>query len=340
MLDGDEAAASAPAVPPCSCCGEPSRYRCPACDVRTCSLACVNKHKVERSCTGTRNTAEYRAMNKFDDMALVRDYRFLEGVVRAVDSGKRTRRETERPAAARTSHSGLTPARQHLLREATHRGVKLELMPHGMQRQRENTSRFDARRRSISWRVELLFPAAGVRHAQRSVPEACTINELLEQLIDAPVAAATTATGAAPAPAEHPPATTAAPGGVSKAAAPRGGGGGGSSGSGAHEDGQRALLRHKLRAYGKARAADAGALAVFLPCEGPLRRADAPRFWRLPLASPLGAALAGKVVVEFPTLHVALGAEEAARFALVVEDTDEQPSTRDAGAVAEEGEQG
>ena len=116
-MDGGEAEGSA--TPVCQLCGEPSRYRCPACDTRTCSLACVRRHKAERECSGVRDVAKKVTISEFDDNALMRDYRFLEGVVRAVDSGKRVRRETEKPAAA-TRYTGLTPARQNLLRHAPH----------------------------------------------------------------------------------------------------------------------------------------------------------------------------------------------------------------------------
>ena len=309
-MDGDEAgdADAAPAPPPCACCGSASRYRCPACDTRTCSLACVNRHKAERPCTGRRDDTQFRAVQAFDDTALTRDYRLLEGMVRAVDSSKRRRRETERPSAARTAHNGLTPARQHLYREASKKGVQLELMPHGMQRQRDNTTRFDARQRSILWRVELRFASAGVRHTLPSVPEKWTIGDVLSELISGRSGGGEQADGRV---------------GDGGATATSGHGGGGlRSGGGDDDSGQRALLRHKLRIYAggvqPGAPADA-AVAVFLPCEGPRRRADAPRFWRLPLDAPLSEALKGKVVVEFPTLHVARGAVEAATFALLEE---------------------
>ena len=182
MSDDDEPVQPRPAPVLCPC-GEPSRYRCPACDARSCSLACVNKHKVAHSCSGIRKTGEYKPISGFDDTALVRDYRFLEGVVRASDSAKRTRRETEKPAGV-ARQSGLTPARQNLLRHARDRGVQLELLPHGMTRQRENTTRYDGRRQSIAWRVELRFVDAGVLHVVPCVPEGCTLAQLLRSCLE------------------------------------------------------------------------------------------------------------------------------------------------------------
>ena len=82
----------------CALCGEPSRYRCPACSIRTCSLACVQLHKSQQSCSGVRETEKFRAVQQFDDAALGRDYRFLEDLDRAVDGSKRALRNEAPPA--------------------------------------------------------------------------------------------------------------------------------------------------------------------------------------------------------------------------------------------------
>jgi hypothetical protein len=42
----------------CARCGEAAaRYRCPGCEVVTCSLACTNEHKAALSCSGKRSTS-------------------------------------------------------------------------------------------------------------------------------------------------------------------------------------------------------------------------------------------------------------------------------------------
>lgn len=318
--EAEEPSVSTVQAPPCGCCGAISRYRCPACGVRTCSLACVNKHKAERPCTGKRETAAYKPVQAFDDAALAHDYHFLEGMLRAVDSGKRRRGDLEPPPAARTNKSGLAPARQLLLREASERGIQLELMPHGMQRQRENTSRYDARRKQVFWRTELCFASAGVKHAHANAPEACTVGQLLSALLvpdDEKVEGMEE---------EETRTMTGGKGGSGSSTPPTSA----QSWLRVRDDGQRALLSHKLRAYAKAYSSsrwnggddadEDDGLAVFMRCEGPSRRADAPRYFRLGVEAVLGEALKGKVVVEYPTLHVALGREEADAFALVAED--------------------
>lgn len=310
----------------CSC-GEPSKYRCPACDVRSCSLACVRRHKAEQACSGKRDSAKYCSVQTFDDSTLHRDFRFLEGMGRAVDSGKRTRRDTERPVAA-ARNGGLTPQRQNLVRLANEHGVQLELLPHGMTRQRENSTRYDGRRKWIGWRVELRFVDAGVIHVLPCVPEGLPILQLLRSCLEPDVVlpadgsqAAHSATdarappaAAAHGPKEADPAAVAAAGGasgevassVAPSAAPA---------AVRRDEGQRALLRHKLRAYGKAGAAS---LRVFMATE--CRRADERGFNTMPLSQTLCEALRGKALIEFPTLHVALpdetGAAGDARFPL------------------------
>ena len=349
---GDDEPAKPPAPPPCACCGQPSKYRCPACDARTCSLLCVNKHKADKPCSGVRNTADYRPIQAFDDAALMHDYRFLEDAIRIVDSSKRRQRDVEAPPAA-TRRGGQTPARDNLVKQAHERGIRLELMPHGMQKQRDNTTRYDGRRRQLIWRVELRFAAAGVLHILPSVPEGCTLLRLLRSILEPNVALSGNEGGGDAAAASCSTSTCDA-NGSTKVALPvgisakesaetnaAGGGGGGSSGSGGgggggrpggagsaggdtnggskrtsgggeggnggggggqrKDEGQRALLRHKLRAYGKEGAAN---LRVLLFAEG--RRADDPRYYALPLDMSLSAALRGKSVIEFPTLHIEL----------------------------------
>ena len=289
-------------------CGAEARYRCPACDARSCSLACVQQHKAERACSGVRDPAKYCSMQTFDDTTLKRDFGFLEGVVRGVDSSKRARRETERPAGpARYHAAGLTPARQHLLRHASERGVQLELLPHGMTRQRENSTRYDARRQSLGWRVELRFVDAGALHVVSCVPEATTLLQLMRSCLEPNVSLTPRADSSAP---EE--AAAASEGGAHATPPPP------ATPPTRRDDGQRALLRHRLRVYGRAGAA---ALRIYMRAE--CRRADDPRYHRLLLDASLGESLRGKAVIEFPILHVALPTaaeadeEEGGRFPLL-----------------------
>ena len=153
----------------CSSCAELAKYTCPGCAARSCSLVCVRAHKEASGCTGLRATSTYRAMSNFDEQTLLRDYQFLENGTRTLDSADR-RLQKAAPNEPQ-GHATQSPARRELLREARRRGVLLELLPQGMQRQRENTSRHVRREHTLRWRVEVVFCKAGVKHAEEAVAE-------------------------------------------------------------------------------------------------------------------------------------------------------------------------
>ncbi|TYJ10891.1 hypothetical protein E1A91_A11G239100v1 [Gossypium mustelinum] len=48
-----------------------SKYKCPGCCLRTCSLPCVNAHKQRTGCTGKRNITSFVPLSRFDDNLLL-----------------------------------------------------------------------------------------------------------------------------------------------------------------------------------------------------------------------------------------------------------------------------
>ena len=289
--DESESEAEDTGPPRCSC-GALSKYRCPGCGERSCSLACVKRHKAEKPCDGRRDPAAYFALGDGTDELLLRDYHFLEQAGKTVDGAGRALRQSGVAKSAGARPPQQPPHRRKLLQQAERRGVALELLPVGMQRQRENTSSFEQRAQQLRWRVELHFAQAQVRHVEASVPERTVLRALLDALL-LPAAAAAAEAG-----------PSADADGAAPAAAPAAARFGG-------DDGQRALLRHKLRLYARA---GVGELGVFLRV--PHTRADEPRYSRLSLDATLGEALRGERLIEFPTLHVATP-EEAGAFTLV-----------------------
>ena len=71
--------------PECWGCGQAAKYKCPRCEVRSCSLPCVTRHKEEHSCDGVRDRVKYLPLNKFSDMDVASDFRLLEEVSHQVD---------------------------------------------------------------------------------------------------------------------------------------------------------------------------------------------------------------------------------------------------------------
>lgn len=71
--------------PLCSQCkSEQSKYTCPRCHARTCSLPCSKQHKFATGCTGVRDPVKYVPMNKYGWGNMMDDYSYLEGVGRKV----------------------------------------------------------------------------------------------------------------------------------------------------------------------------------------------------------------------------------------------------------------
>ncbi|KAK1772316.1 hypothetical protein QBC33DRAFT_520829 [Phialemonium atrogriseum] len=71
----------------CSICHvEAPKYKCPRCGARTCSLACVRKHKAWASCSGERDPAAFVPRAQLcSDAGVDHDYNFISSIERARD---------------------------------------------------------------------------------------------------------------------------------------------------------------------------------------------------------------------------------------------------------------
>lgn len=164
---------------PCEVCGfSEAKYTCPRCEVKTCCLACVNIHKKELECDGSRNRLLYKPLRKFDNLDLLSDYRLLEDVTRSVQ-------KIQTDPVKWVSRS--LPGYLHVLGRASRdRGMRLHFLPRNFRRARENTSRVvpGTPTRTVFWRIEWVFPQAGVHLVSDSVSETCRLAEALSPLLD------------------------------------------------------------------------------------------------------------------------------------------------------------
>ncbi len=283
----------------CAVCdaGVPAKYRCPACSVASCSLACSKRHKISANdgagCTGKRDRAAFKDIRDFTDADVVSDYRFLEEALLEKDRAKRWRPQhgSGSDAAVRSDRAP-APAKSVALvvQKAEARGVRLRRMPDGMTRRVANTTHYDRRRDLMRWRVEWLFRAPAAASEPASVSASTSDAKVDETTILRDALAA----HLRPVP------------------------------------GQAARL-HRLRRFvaavkeGKEGEAGGGGgaseLAVFLAQDG--RPANDPRFHKLNLNETIRANLAGKTIVEFPTMHVAVLPEDANMFKA----PDEEPTS-------------
>lgn len=159
--------------PLCAICStEESRYTCPRCHIRTCSLACSTKHKaLGAGCSGVRNKAAYVPPNQYGYMALMDDYVFLEEVGRKVGEwgkeivtggylasgtqgdgrgrGGGRGRMRGRGRGAHTRSDGPRSKREVLKMALDNIDIEMELLPVGMERRTLNQSTWDARRVTV-----------------------------------------------------------------------------------------------------------------------------------------------------------------------------------------------
>ncbi|CEO99014.1 HIT-type domain-containing protein [Plasmodiophora brassicae] len=132
-----------------------ARYRCPKCQQRTCSVACVKRHKLDALCDGVRSRTGFVAVRDFSDRQLVDDFAFLEEV--SVIRG-RSDRELRTVSSRRKQPVFLNKLASAC--KSSPRQIDLRLMPPGMTRRRLNRSIFDTAASKIFWSLGLVFGTA------------------------------------------------------------------------------------------------------------------------------------------------------------------------------------
>ncbi|KAJ3312649.1 Box C/D snoRNA protein 1 [Boothiomyces sp. JEL0838] len=118
-------------------CENDSKYKCPKCFFRTCSLDCTKKHKVD--CSMQREKTNYISKSTMNVNTLTSDYNFLMEVGRINDNAKRFPNEKKK---------------EFMIRLANQRMIDLKLMPVGMHRQKLNKTFY---KKGFNWTIEIVF---------------------------------------------------------------------------------------------------------------------------------------------------------------------------------------
>lgn len=164
----------------CEVCGtSKAKYTCPKCEVRTCSLTCVNIHKKELECDGIRDKTKFIPLKSFTDLDLLSDYRLLEQIDRKIEVCKRN------PQKRYTRQINL-PVHLHKLRcAAYHRKVSLLFMPQNFTRHKMNTTYLKWKTNELFWRIEWIFPQAeNTKWCMERCLESTRLSTLVEQVLD------------------------------------------------------------------------------------------------------------------------------------------------------------
>ncbi|KAI9834179.1 MAG: hypothetical protein M1826_005290 [Phylliscum demangeonii] len=137
----------------------PPRYRCPRCALRTCSLPCARRHKAWSRCSGLRHPAPFLSRRDLATAAsLDRDYNFLAGLERHLDRVERD--VEERGIPIEPTHGPRhgpkrRPKGEWRVTAAIERcRVIVQKAPVGMQRQRENRTGWNKKRKCLNWTIE------------------------------------------------------------------------------------------------------------------------------------------------------------------------------------------
>ncbi|KAI5852506.1 hypothetical protein DFP73DRAFT_454539, partial [Morchella snyderi] len=144
------------------CNAAPPKYRCPACDARTCSLTCSKRHKTYKQCSGTRDPTAYLKRSALvTPSALNRDFNFLTGVEKAVLRADGGVQEGEEEKVNKQKLQNFQN-RQAFIEKS---GVVFKSAPRGLKRARENKTDVvkTKKQRVLGWTVEWIMCDEGNR---------------------------------------------------------------------------------------------------------------------------------------------------------------------------------
>lgn len=148
-------------------------YRCPECDIRTCSVQCVKAHKNDSNsgCQGKRKIIESRNVKEMNDRDLLNDFSFLNEVGTVIESSARIdnllsldalglprpKIATNLPSPAGKSHLSVALFRN--LARANQ--VRLKLAPPGFSKRVQNTTTVSNNKntRKLRWRIQWILQA-------------------------------------------------------------------------------------------------------------------------------------------------------------------------------------
>uniref|UniRef100_A0AAG5DTN7 Box C/D snoRNA protein 1 n=1 Tax=Anopheles atroparvus TaxID=41427 RepID=A0AAG5DTN7_ANOAO len=253
-----------------ACNSKPAKYTCPRCEVKTCSLNCLNLHKRELKCDGVRDKTKYLPLAKMTKMDLMNDYYFLEECTKFVEDRKRDRNK------GYTRYNKNLPTHLFRLRQAANnRQISLRFLLQNFTKRQKNTSQLDFKSGVIYWRVEWCFPNG--KEALLFVDDRLCENVKLYEAVGKYL---------------HPDTNDTFPG------------------------------KAKLTNY---QSRGLSGLQLLLKAEGIKRCRN--RFFLLDINSTIRECLAGKTVVEYPTIYVVVK-DQLEEYNVVESDDDVEGETR------------
>ncbi|CCJ29176.1 unnamed protein product [Pneumocystis jirovecii] len=129
------------------CLTSTAKYRCPQCNIETCSAQCSTEHKKRSLCSGLPNPTSF--LNKKDLLtiqSLDRDYNFLSAIESSLDSFVKNRMSFS------SNHAALK-----LKKIIEKCGIRYLIIPRGMSRACQNKTFWSKKRKKIFWTIEWIY---------------------------------------------------------------------------------------------------------------------------------------------------------------------------------------
>ncbi|KAF1831885.1 HIT finger domain-containing protein [Decorospora gaudefroyi] len=142
----------------CSICNtNKSKYRCPACSARTCSLPCYKRHQQWAQCSGQRDPTKFMKKSQLVTPAGIdHDFNFLSGVERNLEKAEKVASTAFAGAPSEAKSKSQRAGVQFSKLEAA-AGVNIIRAPQGLSRQKENKSHLSSTKRARQnavWTIE------------------------------------------------------------------------------------------------------------------------------------------------------------------------------------------
>lgn len=132
----------------CQVCGKNiSKYTCPACDIKTCSVDCIKRHKKETGCTGVKLKTSFVPLEKMNSQMLIKDCALLDEARSAVIDAT----SKKFPKKSKTDWQKLLDS------QCQKSGITIHFLPRLMTRAVENKTRYLKKEDTIYWTCRFRF---------------------------------------------------------------------------------------------------------------------------------------------------------------------------------------
>ena len=127
------------------------KYTCPRCEVKSCGVGCLNRHKKSKECSGVKEPFVQLDSKHIEEKEVAKDYEFVKEMLSGADKVKRTLSGVEA--------LGQEPKRFKIMRINAKRlhNITILTAPAIIERHRENISFYFVKTKTFYWVVEWLF---------------------------------------------------------------------------------------------------------------------------------------------------------------------------------------